>query len=337
MQIMACIIGLCKWVAAAAAVVMMVSMVTSCGNDAPAAGPPATGPYKVVCTVAMVTDITREVAGDRATVTGLLGEGIDPHLYKPTRDDIAALKSAHVVFYSGLLLEGKMTEVLDNVGAGGKPVVPVTKGIPLEKLITPHGGGHHDPHVWMDVALWSDCVGTVADTLAAFDPAHAAEYRERAEKYRKELESLNAYARRAVATIPEKGRVVVTSHDAFSYFGRAYGLEVRGIQGISTETEAGLRDLEQLVDFIVTRKIGAVFVETSVSEKNVTALLEGARAKGHTVTIGGVLFSDAMGTAGTHEGTYFGMIDHNVTTVVRALGGEAPEKGFQGKLTGVKH
>jgi manganese/zinc/iron transport system substrate-binding protein len=295
-------------------------------------------PYKVVCTVAMVSDIVRQVAGDKAQVTGLMGEGVDPHLYKPTRDDIAAIKKGDVVFYAGLLLEGKMTDALETVAKGGKPVVAVTKGIQGSELLADEGtAGHHDPHVWMDVTLWSKCVGTVAETLSAYDAKNAGEYKSRAAAYQAELAKLAEYASKTVATIPEKQRVVVTSHDAFSYFGRAYGLQVRGIQGISTESEAGLRDLENLVNFLVERQIAAVFVETSVSQKNVQALLEGARSKGREVKIGGVLFSDAMGAPGTYEGTYIGMIDHNVTTVVRALGGQAPAKGFQGKLTGVTH
>jgi manganese/zinc/iron transport system substrate-binding protein len=320
-------------------VVLAGAFLASCTREV---GRPTHGnrgyPYSVVCTVGMVSDIVREVAGEKAQVKGLLGSGVDPHLYKPTRDDIAELKGADVAFYAGLLLEGKMQDALEKIAQTGKPVVAVTKGVPLERLMTPAGAqGHHDPHVWMDVELWSECVKTVGESLTAYDGANAGHYQARAEAYRKQLEKLAAYAKEAVATIPADRRVVVTSHDAFAYFGRAYGLEVRGIQGISTESEAGLRDLEALVEFLVSRRIGAVFVETSVSEKNVRALLEGSAARGHKVEIGGVLFSDAMGSPGTYEGTYVGMIDHNVTTVVRALGGKAPEKGFQGKLVGVKH
>jgi manganese/zinc/iron transport system substrate-binding protein len=321
---------------------LCVGLVTLFGGCGEQTSSPTHGkkgyPYKVTCTVAMVTDIVRQVAGDKAQVTGLLNEGVDPHLYKPTRDDIAALKSADVVFYSGLLLEGKMEDVLKQIEQSGKPVVAVTRGIPEAKLISPpDAAGHHDPHVWMDVTLWSDCVSEVAKSLSDYDAANAAEYKSRAEAYKEQLAGLAKYAKEVVQTIPKSRRVVVTSHDAFNYFGRAYDIEVRGIQGISTESEAGLRDLENLVKFLVDREITAVFVESSVSPKNVEALLEGAKARGRDVKIGGTLFSDAMGSAGTYEGSYFGMIDHNITTVVRALGGTAPEKGFQGKLTGVKH
>jgi len=196
-------------------------------------------------------------------------------------------------------------------------------------LSTEHG--HHDPHVWMDVAGWTKAARVMTTTLVKFDPAHAAEYEPRSLAYVAQLEELDAYARTSLSSIPARRRVLVTAHDAFSYMARAYGLEVRGIQGISTESEAGLKDIEDLVRFMVDRKIPAVFVETSVSE-NIRALIEGARAVGHEVRIGGSLFSDAMGAAGTYEGTYIGMIDHNVTTIARALGGNAPEKGLNGKL-----
>jgi manganese/zinc/iron transport system substrate-binding protein len=287
------------------------------------------GPYKIVCTVGMITDIVRNVAGDHATVEGIIGEGVDPHLYKPTRGDVVKLSQADVVFYNGLLLEGKMTDVLVRVATTGKPVKAVTEAILDETdylLDKDDGSEHTDPHVWMDVSGWLRAVPVVAETLATYDPEHAEDYRENAAVYVKKLEALDAYAQAAMATIPESQRVLVTAHDAFQYLGRAYGIEVRGIQGVSTESEAGVRDLEELVDFIVKRKIPAVFVETSVADKNVRALVEGARARGHDVVIGGSLFSDAMGQAGTYQGTYIGMIDSNVTTITNALGGVA--KGF---------
>lgn len=282
--------------------------------------------YGVVCTIAMITDIVRQVAGDCAEVIGIIGEGVDPHLYQPTRSDVVKLSSANVVFYNGLLLESKMTDVLERVATGGKPVCAVTEAILDRGNTLPkkgNGSEYTDPHVWMDVQGWSTGVEVIADTLSANDPKHAATYRANAAAYKARLEALDRYVSKAVATIPENRRVLITAHDAFQYMGRAYGLEVRGIQGISTESEAGLRDLEDLIKFIVTRDIPAVFVESSVADKNVRALIEGARAQGHVVTIGGELFSDAMGTPGTYEGTYIGMIDHNVATIVNALGGEA--------------
>ena len=289
-------------------------------------------PYRVVATVAMVADIVREVAGERATVEGIIGEGVDPHLYKPTRSDVARLLGADVIFYSGLMLEGKMADTLVRV-ARDKPVNAVTELIDESYLLEPaEMMGHHDPHVWMDAGAWSVCVEAVAKALGAYDPDHAAEYAARAAAYREKLKALDDYARRVIQTIPASSRVLVTAHDAFNYFGRAYGIEVMGIQGLSTESEAGLEDINRMVSMIVERKIRAVFVETSVAEKNIRALVEGARSRGHDVAIGGLLFSDAMGAAGTYEGTYIGMIDHNATIIARALGGQAPERGMQGKL-----
>jgi len=301
-------------------------------DEEAASSPDPEQPYRIVCTVGMITDIVRNVAGDYAQVEGIIGEGVDPHLYKPTRGDVVQLSRADVVFYNGLLLEGKMTDVLVRVATTGKPVGAVTEAILGETdylLEMDDGSEHTDPHVWMDVSGWLRAVPVVAETLAAYDPAHAEDYRANAAAYAEKLEALDAYTKAAMATIPEGQRVLVTAHDAFQYLGRAYGIEVRGIQGVSTESEAGVRDLEELVDFIVERRIPAVFVETSVADKNVRALVEGARARGHEVVIGGSLYSDAMGRAGTYEGTYVGMIDHNITTIVNALGGKA--EGFRQK------
>ena len=283
-------------------------------------------PYKIVCTVGMITDIVGNLAGDYAEVEGIIGEGIDPHLYKPTRGDVIKLSQADVVFYNGLLLEGEMTDVLVGIASKGKLVKAVTEAILVETdylLQKVDGSAYTDPHVWMDVSGWLRAIPVVAETLAVYDPENAEAYRIKATVYAEQLEALDAYAKEAMSTIPESQRVLVTAHDAFQYLGRAYGIEVRGIQGISTESEAGVRDLEDLVDFIVERQIPAVFVESSVADKNVRALVEGARARGHAVIIGGSLFSDAMGKAGTYEGTYIGMIDSNVTTITNALGGHA--------------
>jgi manganese/zinc/iron transport system substrate-binding protein len=226
-----------------------------------------------------------------------------------------------------------MADALVRLARGGRPVHAVTELLDEQYLLEPpEMQGHYDPHVWMDVSAWSRAVAAVAEALAAFDPPGQAEYRQRAAAYRAELDKLHAYAQRAIASIPPRQRVLITAHDAFNYFGRAYGIEVRGIQGLSTESEAGLEDINRLVDFIVTREVQAVFVETSVADKNVRALIEGARARGKTVRIGGTLFSDAMGPAGTYEGTYIGMLDHNVTVITRALGGQAPAGGLNGRL-----
>ena len=293
-------------------------------------------PYKAATTVAMITDVVRNVAGEKAEVTGIIGEGIDPHLYKPTSSDVKRLQASDIIFYSGLNLEGKMGDVLVRMATSGKPVSAVTETLLADgKYVMSDGAEHYDPHVWMDVGGWSKAAGVIAEALEKFDPANAELYRKNAAEYTAELKKLDDYGKKAFASIPKERRVLVTAHDAFNYMGRAYDLEVRGIQGISTESEAGLKDINDLVGFLVGRDIPAVFVETSVSQKNVRALIEGAKAKGHDVKIGGELFSDAMGRTGTYEGTYIGMLDHNITTIVRALGGEAPAKGLNGKL-GVK-
>lgn len=291
---------------------------------------PSENPFQAVATVGMVADLVRNVGGDRVVVEGLIGEGVDPHLYKPTRGDVVALTGAEIIFYNGLHLEGRMGDVLERMGGKGKPVVAVGDSVREGgQYAVVDADGAHDPHLWMDVRGWMAAVAVIRDALVAFDPEGAGGYRARAERYLAELETLDAYARAVLGSIPEGRRVLVTAHDAFFYLGRAYGIDVRGIQGISTESEAGVRDIEDLVGFLVEREIPAIFVETSVSDKNVRALVEGARAKGHGLTIGGSLFSDAMGPAGSWEGTYIGMIDHNVTTIARALGGDAPEGGFR--------
>ncbi|MEM8670608.1 MAG: zinc ABC transporter substrate-binding protein [Planctomycetota bacterium] len=290
-------------------------------------------PIQVVATIGMVADIVREVGGEHVEVSQICGPGVDPHLYKATRDDVAMLSSTDMVFYSGLMLEGKMSDTLIKM-AQSRPVVPVTSAIDDSKLLEPpEFEGHFDPHVWNDVSAWSAGVQAVETALAEFDPTHASEFAENAKAYVAKLDELHKYGVEALATIPESSRVLVTSHDAFNYMGKAYGLEVEGVQGISTESEAGLKRIAELVDMLVEKDVKAVFIESSVPRKSIDSLIEGAKAKGHDVIVGGELFSDAMGAEGTYEGTYLGMLDHNITIVTRALGGEAPEKGLSGKLS----
>lgn len=298
----------------------------------PQGAPARQSPYTIVATVGMVRNIAQEVAGDKAIVKGIIGTGVDPHLYRPTRNDVAALMGADVILYSGLLLEGRMVDTLVQM-ARSKPVYAVTELLEESYLLElPGAEGHHDPHVWMDVGAWMQAVRAVAKALGEYDPDNREAYTANAERYLLEMEKLHAYAKTAIQSIPERSRVLITAHDAFNYFGRAYGIDVRGIQGISTESEAGLEDIRRLVDTLVDRNVRAVFVESSVPDKNVRSLVEGAQARGHAVAVGGELFSDAMGAEGTYEGTYIGMLDHNVTLVARALGGDAPERGFNGRL-----
>jgi manganese/zinc/iron transport system substrate-binding protein len=275
------------------------------------------GPINIVCTTGMVADLARNVGGEHVKVKALMKAGVDPHLYKASPGDVGMLNSADAIFYSGLHLEGRMTDLLENL-ANSKPAVAVATAIDEERVLHDENGAH-DPHLWFDVSLWSQAANAVRDTLVEFDPAHADEYRANAEAYQKRLAELHEEAKAALAAIPKEVRVMVTAHDAFQYFGRAYDIEVRGIQGISTDSEAGVKQINDLVNFLVERKIKAVFVETSVSDQNIRSLLEGCAAQGHKVVIGGELFSDAMGPEGTPEGTYEGMIRHNVETVAGAL------------------
>lgn len=322
-------------------IIALLLMLAGCGEkpassgDAPARSQAGgNGPYTIVTTVGMITDIVRNVAGDRAEVVGLMGAGVDPHLYKPTRSDLQRLRGADVVFYNGLMLEGKMTDSLVGAASGGKKVTPVTERIDKQYLLEPEGfHGLYDPHVWMDPEAWAKAVEAVRDSLIEYDPAGESEYRENAAAYLRKMNELDAYAVRVLESVPQPQRVLITAHDAFNYFGRRFGYEVVGIQGLSTESEAGVQDIEKLVNLLVERKVGAVFVESTVSERNISALIAGARARGHTVIIGGELFSDAMGDDGAYEGTYIGMIDHNVTTIARSLGGNAPERGMDGMLS----
>lgn len=295
---------------------------------------PRSYPFNTAATVGMIADIVRNVAGDKAVVHGIIGEGVDPHVYKPSRPDVVVLSESDIVFYNGLMLEGKMGDVLIRVARKGKPVHAVTEEI-LDggDYVMTDAEEHYDPHVWMDVQGWIKATDVVAKALAEYDSENAEYYKANGAKYKKELVKLDAYAKRVVSSIPEKQRVLVTAHDAFNYMGRAYGLKVMGIQGMSTESEAGVKRIEDLVSYLSENSIPAVFVESSVSDKNVKALVEGSKAKGHSIRIGGELFSDAMGASGTYEGTYIGMIDHNVTVITRALGGEAPKKGLNGKLS----
>lgn len=300
---------------------------SACGGEAAGS---SRVPLRIVCTTGMIGDMVRAVGGDRVEVTVLMGDGVDPHLYKATRSDVAALASADLSFYNGLLLEGKMSDTLVRIASSGRRVVALSERIDEERLLHPDGAeGHPDPHVWMDPALWATGIEVVRDALAEADASGAAEFTANAAAYRARLDALDAYARGALATVPQNARVLVTAHDAFGYFGRSYGFEVRGIQGISTESEAGVRDIERLVEMLVSRRIPAVFVESTVSERGVRALVAGASARGHEVRVGGQLYSDAMGREGTWEGTYVGMIEHNVNTIVEALGGVVPEGGIR--------
>lgn len=293
-------------------------------SPVPAPLTPPSDRLDVVATVAMAGDLAANIGGDRVNVRNLMGEGVDPHLYKTSPGDVRAMSDADMILFVGLHLEGRMSDVIVKM-AGRRTVVQVTDSID-EKLLRepPEFAGHFDPHVWFDVSLWSKAAERVRDALIAKDPEGRETYERNAVEYAALLTELDRYAKETIATIPAERRVMVTAHDAFGYFGHAYGLEVLAIQGISTDGEASLQDINALVGTLVSRKIPAVFIESSVPRKTIDALVEGCRAKGHAVTIGGELFGDAMGRPGTLVGTYAGMVMHNVEVVTKALGGTVP-------------
>lgn len=286
----------------------------------------------VVATTGMIGDAARQVGGDLVEVRTLMGPGVDPHAYRQTRSDIVAMAQADAVLWHGLYLEAQMEDFLRELEQDGN-VTAVAEGLPRNMLI-----GHddyddkYDPHVWMNPNLWTQVVLNVRDALIAAQPQNEEIFRANTDAHTAELRELANYTTGVLSSVPPEARVLLTAHDAFNYFGSAYGFEVMGIQGISTESEAGLNRISELVDMLVERDIGAVFVESSVSDRNVRALIEGAAAAGHEVVIGGELFSDAMGADGTYEGTYLGMIDHNATVIAGALGGDVPDQGMQGLL-----
>lgn len=275
-------------------------------------------PIKAVCTTGMVADLVRHVGGELVQVDQLFGPEVDPHTHKPTTAEVSRVSRADLIFYNGLHLEGKMGEVFERLGRK-IPTFAVAEFLPPSKILQDEEKAH-DPHVWFDVSLWSDAAGIVCEVLSQYDATNAAAYKANAARYQSELADLHEYARKQIASIqPRERRVLVTSHDAFHYFGRAYDIEVKAIQGISTESEASVKDIADLVRFISERRVAAVFVETTVNKGYMQALVEGCGAKGHTIRIGGELFSDAMGKEGTPEGTYIGMVRHNVETIVKAL------------------
>lgn len=274
---------------------------------------------KIVTTTGMIKDAVENVVGDYAEVVALMGPGVDPHLYKATQGDLQKLTDADIIFYNGLHLEGKMGEVLEKLGRT-KSVIAVTSEIPANLLRTAPGfQGAHDPHIWFNVALWGNAVRTISGFMQKYDTTHARFYGENSKRYEQQLDSLHAAVKTSIAQIPEQQRVLITAHDAFGYFGDAYKIEVRGLQGISTVSEFGLKDVTELVNFIMNRKVKAIFVETSVSQKSIEAVVEGCKQNNWNVKIGGSLYSDAMGPAGTAEGTYIGMVSANVKTIVDAL------------------
>lgn len=274
---------------------------------------------QVVTTIGMITDIVKNVGGDKVNVVGMMGPGVDPHLYKPTRKDLNRLNSAHIILYNGLHLEAKLGDKLSKM-TGDTKAVALTDGIDRALLLSlSEFQGQYDPHLWFDVSLWMKVVENARDSLSEVDPDNKKTYQNNAQQYLAQLKELHQYVRTQVERVPPEQRVLVTAHDAFNYFGKAYGFEVRGLQGISTVSEAGIFDVQELATFIAERRIPAIFVESSVPTRSLEAVKAAVISKGYDVQIGGELFSDAMGHDGTPEGTYIGMVRHNIDTIVKAL------------------
>ena len=302
-----------KWLGS----LVLVVMLAACGDDSSSSSNEKEG--TIVATTGQIADAVKEIGGEHLEVKALMGAGVDPHLYKATQSDLVKLDEAEVIFYNGLHLEGQMLEIFEEMGAE-KTVQAVAEVISEDRLLANEDDSSlHDPHVWFDIEIWKDIVETITDTLVEEYPKHKKEFEENEASFLAELEALSNFANKRISEIPEDQRILVTAHDAFNYFGASQGFEVRGLQGLSTEAEYGVKDVQNMVDFLVENNIKAIFVESSVSDKAMNAVIEGAKEKGQEIVIGGELYSDAMGAEGTEEGTYIGMYKYNINTIVDAL------------------
>ncbi|GAA1245880.1 zinc ABC transporter substrate-binding protein [Pseudonocardia aurantiaca] len=306
-----------------AAMALGLAVLTGCVAAPPPSDQPiGDRPVRVTTTTNFITDTVARIGGARVEVSGLMGPGVDPHLYRASAGDVQTLRGADVIFYGGLQLEGRMADLLADLSAR-QLTKAVTDDIPRDQLLSPAPGAkeQYDPHVWFDVGLWEQVSRTIAATLAARDPAHAADYRAGLDSYLADLTALDGYVRQRLASIPPQRRLLVTSHDAFEYFGRRYGLDVAGIQGISTAAEATTADVERVAELIADRGVPAVFVESSVPPQTIDALVAAAAQRGAQVHVGAELYTDAAGTPGTPEGTYVGMLRANADRIADGLGG----------------
>jgi manganese/zinc/iron transport system substrate-binding protein len=308
----------------------MLSMASlaSCGGpsepaaNAGAGARPSSGLPTLVATTPMVADVVRNVVGPHAEVITLIGPGVDPHLWTPTRTDVLQILDADAVFINGLMLEGRIGDSIARVETMKRPVLRIAQTVDRKELLTdPRRASYFDPHIWMDPVIWGRTALPVAELLAGVIPKHADEFRENARRYAEAADALAEECARALRTIPRTNRTLISAHDAFEYYGRRFELDVRGIQGLSTESEASIADIEQLVAEIVERRVPTAFVETTVSDRTVRALVEGCASIGHELRIGEALYSDSLGRPGTPEGTWLGMIRHNTRVIVGSLGG----------------
>lgn len=290
-------------------------MFIGCKNQKKAQG----GTLNIVTTTTMITDLVKNIGKDSVSVQGLMGSGVDPHLYKASEGDVSKLTGADVVFYSGLHLEGKLVDVFEKMGRNSNTIA-LAEVLDKDGLIgSEYFASNYDPHIWFNIEYWKQIANYLTEELGKLDPDNATFYEDNKAKYLKKLNTLEDEVRQTIATLPEEKRVLVTAHDAFNYFGKAYGFEVVGLQGLSTATEAGVQDVQKLAQLIIDKKVKSIFVETSVPKRTIEALQQAVKAKGYDVKIGGTLYSDALGNAGTEEGTYIGMFRYNVNTIVKAL------------------
>ena len=297
------------------AIIIFALSVISCKGEKE-----SNGKLNVVATTSMITDLVTNIGGDRINLEGLMGAGVDPHLYKASAGDVTKLAGADVIFYNGLHLEGKLVEVFEKMNATQVTQVPLGESLDKTTLIgSDYFASNYDPHVWFNIEYFKEFVVSVTSTLSRKDPQNAQYYQENAKIYTAKLEALEAEIKATIATLPAEKRILVTAHDAFNYFGKSYGFEVVGLQGLSTATEAGVKDVQRLSQFIIDKKVKAIFVESSVPRRTIEALQAAVQSRGHEVVIGGSLYSDALGNAGSVEGTYVGMFTYNVTTIVEAL------------------
>ena len=292
-------------------------LLVGCGNNN--AGGSGEEKPLVVTTTGQIADAVKIIAGDSVEVKSLMGPGVDPHLYKATQGDLQVLEDADIIFYNGLALEGKMSDIFEKMQKD-KSVVAIGEVVPKDRILNDEAHPElFDPHIWFDIEVWKLATHEITKSLTEEFSTDGDQFAENERKFFEELDELNVWTKERISEIPEEQRVLVTAHDAFNYFGESNGMEVRGLQGLSTDAEYGLKDIQNIVNFLVEQNIKAVFIESSVSDKAMNAVIEGAKEKGHTIQIGGELYSDAMGAEGTEEGTYIGMYKHNVNTIVDSL------------------
>lgn len=274
---------------------------------------------KIVATTTIAADLIREVGGSRVEVQSLMNPGIDPHLYQASAGDVVLLQKADIIIYHGLNLEGKMGDVFKQLRKVDKQVVELAQDIPTEKLLQGEEHGTSDPHIWFDIDLWKIAATTLAEEMAIYDSEYEHLYMDNLNRYLGELTELEEYTIANLQTIPPAQRVLITAHDAFRYFERAYNFEVRGLQGISTDAEAGTADIKDLANFISLRRIKTIFPETAVPKKTIIALQEAVQKKGFTVGIGQELHGDSLGDVVGQNNTYILAFKENIATMVSAL------------------